>query len=76
MRRVLNLKGSGEMTVREILSNFNDIAVLDICENNIIGHAYFGKDEIAEIGDDILNKEVMSYFVVKRSDGFHISLEI
>lgn len=62
-------------TVKDILDEVGEIAVLSICENNV-EHAYFGADEITEIDTDILDKRIAACFVVKKSWGFHVSLEV
>ena len=64
-----------ELTVKDVISEFNNLAVVSIIENNV-GHAYIGEEDIAAIDPDILNKKVLSSFTVKKSDGFHLSLEV
>lgn len=63
-----------DRTVRDILNDLDDIAMVSIEENNI-GHAYFGED-IEEIDEDILNRIAVWSLVVKRSYGFAVHIEI
>lgn len=60
-----------DRTVRDILNDLDDIAMVSIEENNI-GHAYFGED----IEEDILNRIAVWSLVVKRSYGFVVHIEI
>lgn len=63
-----------DRTVKDILNDLDDIAMVSIEENNI-GHAYFGED-IKEIDEDILSRTVVWSLVVKRSYGFVVHIEI
>ena len=64
-----------ELTVKDVLSEFNNIAVVSISESNV-EHAYIGEDDVAAIDPDILCKKALSCFVVKKSEGFHVHLEV
>ena len=61
-------------TVIDILDSVGDIAVLSIIEDGV-GHAYFG-DEVDDIDPDVLESPVRSWFIVKKSYGFIVEVEV
>lgn len=61
-------------TVKDILDELDDVAMVSIEEDNI-GHAYFGED-ITDIDEDILNSTASWVFVVKKTYGFVVHIEI
>ena len=60
--------------VVDILEDLNDLYSVTITEDGV-GHVYFG-DDIATIEEDLLFKRVLSYFIVKRSYGFEVEIEV
>ena len=62
-------------TLNDILRDCGDVAIVCVCENGI-EHGYIGEDDIATIDQDILDMPVEIYFVVRKSDGLLVFVEI
>lgn len=61
-------------TLSDIIEDLDEIAVIDIRENGI-GHCYFC-DEIQEIDEDLLGMEIVSWFIVSKTYGYEVSVEL
>lgn len=61
---------NNDIMVADVISGLDDIAVVTICENNV-GHAYFDG-----VDPEFLNRHVLYCFVVKRSYGFEVYIEV
>lgn len=64
-----------QQRVIDILADIDDIGVVTITENGV-GHAYFSMEEIDEIPCDLMESIVVTAFVVKKSYGFHVEMEV
>ena len=63
------------MSIKNILSDLDDIAVVSINDREV-GHSYIGEYDIAAIDEDILDSKAMSFFIVKKSFGYEVYIEI
>ena len=64
-----------EQTVQDILNDLDDVAVVSINDRGV-GHSYIGEYDIAAIDEDILDSKAMSFFIVKKSFGYEVYIEI
>lgn len=61
--------------VIDILADLNEIAIVSITEAGV-GHAYIGKEDIAGIPCDLLEKKVERCLVVMKTGGLFVDLEV